>query len=79
MAVGGDELIIVDGPLRLELSADRLGRKLLDLLGILRIFAADGVLKGVGLLRLDLQNIGKAKLADDLQQHISSVNAAFFL
>lgn len=72
LAVGGDELIVVDRPLRRQLSARLLRRELLDLLRILRVFAADGILKRIRLLRLDFQNVRKPELANDLDQLIFS-------
>ena len=79
LPVGGDKLIVVGRSLRCELAVFLLRRQLLDLLLILRIVGADGILKLKRLFCLDFQNVGKTQLADNLQQLIFGIDAAALL
>ena len=73
------ELDASSGGLPYALSARLLRRELLDLLRILRVFAADGILKRIRLLRLDFQNVRKPELANDLDQLIFLINTTALL
>jgi len=79
LAVRRDELVIVDRALRHHFPVHILRRKLFDVLLIAGIFSADGILKLERLLRLDLQNVGKPKLADHLDELVLFVNKARFV
>ena len=78
LAVLGDELIVVDRALWDGLAIHDLRGQLLHLFLILRIFAADAILKFRGVGGLNLQDIGKAQLADDLEQLAALENLTGF-
>ena len=74
---GGDELVVAGRALRHGLAVYHLRRQLLELFFVLRIDLADPLLKVGGSVGLDLQDLGEAQLADDLDQLAFGINHTF--